>query len=248
MVLRRQVELTLNTLLTAMKQAGCGEPHPIFAGGLRYVPPSAAAGVNRAAFEELSEFGFTEGNKLTSDFEDVLHILGQPRTEYFAYARDTSEQYGVLVAVRGRTGVTAVCQGERVWLQETGEDHPGAVVANLPACEPARFTPFSLPQEEFTREEFDDVYESSPARSREARELDEVFQQPYYGLGEFHAARRANGTRVEAHDTLTYLDLDAGRVAIGMTGQRGNKYITVLPGEPRSLAQRLGSLRAGLDD
>lgn len=246
-MLRQKVELTLNTLLTALRQIGGGDPHPVFAGGLRYVPPSSMAGVNRAAFEELSEFGFTQGNGFVSDFEDVLYILDRPQTEYFAYVRAKTEQYGVLVAVRGRSAVTAVCQGERVWLQEAGEDQPGALVAHLPDFQPARFKPFSLSQEEFNREEVDDLYESSPARSREARELDEVFQQPYYGLGELHAAKRAGGTRTETQDTLTYLDIDAGRVAIAMTGRPGNKYISVGPGEPGSLAQRLGSLRAGLD-
>jgi hypothetical protein len=246
-VLRQQVELTLNTLLTAMRQAGCGDPHPIFAGGLRYIPPSAMNGVNREAFEELSEHGFTRGNGVTSDFEDVLHILDRPQTEYFAYARDMTEQFGVLVAVQGRTAITALCQGERVWMQEAGDDRPSALVANLPKYAPARFTPFSIPQDEFTREEVDDLYDSSPARSREARELDDVFKQPYYGIGEFHAAARANGTRIEAKDSLTYLDVDAGRVAIQLSGSPGNRYITVLPGELALLGQKVAALRAGLD-
>ncbi len=242
-MLRQKVELTLNTLLTALQQVGGGEPHPVFAGGLRYVPPSSAAGVNRAAFEELSEFGFTQGTGFVSDFEDVLHILDRPHTEYFAYVRSQSEQFGALVAVRGRAAVSAVCRGERVWLQEVGEDRPGALVAQLPEYRPARFTTFSLPQEEFNRQEVDDLFEESPARSREARELDEVFQQPYYGLGELHVARRTKEARTETQDTLTYLDIDAGRVAIATS----NRYITVSPGEPGLLAQRLSSLRAGLD-
>ena len=247
-MLRQKVELTLNTLLTALRQVGGGDPHPVFAGGLRYVPPSSTSGVNRAAFEELSGFGFTRGGGFVSDFEDVLHVLDRPQTEYFAYVRAQREQFGVLVAVRGRTAVTAFCQGERVWLREAGEDQPGALVAHLPEYRPARFKPFSLSQEEFNRQEVDDLYESSPARSREARELDEVFQQPYYGLGELHTARRTGGTRTETQDTLTYLDIDVGRVSIAMTGRPGNKYISVSPGEPGSLAQRLSSLRAGLDD
>lgn len=33
MVLAHPVEITLDTLLTAFRHAGCGDPHPIFAGG-----------------------------------------------------------------------------------------------------------------------------------------------------------------------------------------------------------------------
>jgi hypothetical protein len=250
-VVLKQVEFSLNTLLTAMRQVGCGEPHQVFAGGLRYIPPSAANQVNRESFEELSQFGFTQGNGFTSEFEDVLHLLDRPATEYFAYARDMDEQIGVLVAVEGRYAVTAVCQGERVWLKTVGRDNSpvDALVANLPQYAPANFTPFSLPQSDFQQaEEVDDLYDNGPARSLEARRLDEIFGQPYFGVGQFYAAKRANGgPRTLARDSLNYLDVDAGRVAIELSGAPGNRYITVLPGEPGLLGQKVAALRAGLD-
>jgi hypothetical protein len=250
-VVLKQVEISLNTLIAAMGQAGCGEPHQIFAGGLRYVPPSSANHVNREAFEELSQFGLTQGNGLTPEFEDVLHLLDRPATEYFAYARDTDEQFGVLVAVQGRFAVTALCQGERVWLKTVGRDSSpvDALVANLPQRAPAPFAPFSLPQEEVRREEeADDLYDNGPARSRAARQLDEIFAQPYYGVGQLYAAKRTNGgPRTLTQDSLSYLDVEAGRVAIQLSGAPGNRYITVLPGEPGLLGQKVAALRTGLD-
>lgn len=246
----KQVEISLNTLLTAMRQVGCGEPHQVFAGGLRYIPPSSANQVGRAAFEELSQFGVTQGDGFTPEFEDVLHLLDRPATEFFAYARDMDEQLGVLVAVQGRFAVTALCQGERVWLKIVGRDNSpvDALVANLPQRAPASFAPFSLPQDEFQHEEVDDLYDTGPSRSRVARQVDEIFEQPYYGVGELYAAKRVNGgPRTLARDSLSYLDVDAGRVAIELSGAPGNRYITVLPGEPGLLAQKVAALRAGLD-
>jgi hypothetical protein len=250
-VVLKQVEISLNTLLTAMRQVGCGEPHQVFAGGLRYVPPSSAHRVNREAFEELSQFGITQGDGFTPEFEDVLHLLDHPATEYFAYARDLDEQFGVLVAVQGRFAVTALCQGERVWLKTVGWDSSpvDALVANLPPRAPAHFAPFSLPQGEFQHhQEVDDIYDIGPARSRAARQLDEIFEQPYYGVGQIYAAKRVNGgLRTLTQDSLSYLDVDAGRVAILLSGAPGNRYITVVPGEPGLLAQKVAALRAGLD-
>ncbi|MFI9451083.1 ESX secretion-associated protein EspG [Amycolatopsis sp. NPDC052450] len=238
MVLARPVEITLDTLLTAFRHAGCGDPHLVFAGGLRYVPPSSRNGEDRAAFEELGGLGFTEGKRLTSDFEDVLHILDRPDTEYYATVRTEAEQYNVLVAVRGRGAVTAICEGNRVWLKGVRtSDRAAALVLNLPEYPPARFTPFSLPQ--------DDIKDS---RSRDARWLDDVFEQPYFGVGFFAAAKRPNGEkRTEATDGLTYLDLDAGRVAMHVSGSPRNRYVTVLPGEPTLLAQKVAALCASLD-
>lgn len=250
-MVRKQVELSLNTLLTAMRQAGCGEPHQIFAGGLRYIPPSSVKQVNREAFEELSQYGFTQGDGFTAEFEEILHLLDRPATEYFAYARDMKEQLGVLVAVQGRFAVTALCQGDRVWLKTVSPDNNpvDALIANLPPYAPARFTPFSLPQEEFRREEeADDIFDDGPARSRDARQLDEIFGQPYYGVGQFYAAKRSpDGSRTMSRDSMSYLDVDSGRVAMALTGSPGNRYITVLPGEPGLLAQKVTALRTGLD-
>lgn len=245
----KQVELSLDTMLTAMRQAGCGDPHQIFAGGLRYIPPSSANQVDRAAFEELSQYGFTQGRGFTPGFEEVLELLDRPPTEYFAYARTMDEQFGVLVAVRGRFAVTALCQGERVWLKTVSPDNSpvDALIANLPPCAPADFTPFSLPQAEFRHEEeADDLYDGP--RSRAARQLDEIFNQPYFGVGQFYAAKRVNGgPRTLTEDSLGYLDLEAGRVAIHLSGAPGNRYLTVLPGEPGLLGQKVAALRAGLD-
>ncbi|MEU9690968.1 ESX secretion-associated protein EspG [Amycolatopsis japonica] len=249
MVLARPVEITLDTLLTAFRHARCGDPHLIFAGGLRYIPPSSRDGEDRAAFEELGGLGFTEGKRLTSDFEDVLHILDRPNTEYYATVRTEAEQYSVLVAVRGRAAVTAICEGNRVWLKGVRtSDRAAALVMNLPEYPPARFSPFSLPQDDFNGDDGNDLYDEPASRSREARQLDEVFEQPYFGVGFFAAAMRPDGgRRTEATDDLTYLDLDAGRVAMHVSGSPRNRYITVLPGEPTLLAQKVAALRASLD-
>ncbi|MGW4831651.1 ESX secretion-associated protein EspG [Amycolatopsis japonica] len=249
MVLARPVEITLDTLLTAFRHAGCGDPHLIFAGGLRYIPPSSRNGEDRAAFEELGGLGFTEGKRLTSDFEDVLHILDRPNTEYYATVRTETEQYSVLVAVRGRAAVTAICEGNRVWLKGVRTaDRAAALVMNLPEYPPARFSPFSLPQDDFNGAGGNDLYDEPASRSREARQLDEVFEQPYFGVGFFAAAMRPDGgRRTEATDDLTYLDLEAGRVAMHVSGSPRNRYITVLPGEPALLAQKVAALRASLD-
>ncbi|MFG1639496.1 ESX secretion-associated protein EspG [Amycolatopsis sp. NPDC049252] len=235
-----KADISLDTLLTALRQAGCGEPHPVFAGGLRYVPPSAARQTSRAAFEELSEHCFTQGDGFTPEFDDVLHLLDRPATEFFAYARDLTEQIGVLVAARGRTAVTAVCQGTRVWLKGVPPDtHPvDALVANLPPYRAAEFKPFTLPQQDFRDAPVSDVFDDAPARSREAQRLDDLLKQPHVGIGQLYAAKQVDGQRTEARDSLSYLDVDAGRVGIGLAGE----YITVMPGDPVVLGRKVAAL------
>jgi hypothetical protein len=235
-----KADVSLTTLLTALRAAGCGDPHPVFAGGLRYVPPSLKKHADRAAFEELSEFGFTQGDGFTPEFDDLLHLLDRPMTEFFAYARDQRGQIGVFVAVRGRTAVTAVCQGDRVWLKGVPPDtHPvDALIANLPSCQAADIKPFSLPQQDFREEQGSDVFDDAPARSRAAQMLDDLVKEKHHGLGQFYAARREEGLRIEADDSLGYLDGDAGRVGIGVADQ----YICVMPGDPLVLGRKVAAL------
>ncbi|MEU8636666.1 ESX secretion-associated protein EspG [Amycolatopsis sp. NPDC048633] len=222
-----KAEFELNTLLTAMRNVGCGDPHPVFAQGLRYIPPSAKNTINRAAFEELSSYGFTQGDGFTPEFEDVLRLIDHPQQEFFAYARDTEEQIGILVAAQNRSAVTVVCRGERIELAGVDPDtHPAdALVKLLPPYEPAAIKPFSLPQDDFKPQEESDIFDDAPARSREAQELDALFQQPHFGIGQLYAG----------NTTVNYLDLDAGRVGIALA----DGYISVLPGEPKQLSHKL---------
>jgi hypothetical protein len=217
---------SLNTLLTAMRNVGCGDPHPVFAGGLRYVPPSAKQQITREAFEELSPYGFTQGDGFTPEFEDVLHLIDQPAKEFVAYARNTTEQIGVLVAVKGRSKVSVVCRGAQVELADIDDVHPtDALVALLPECRPAAIKPFSLPQGDFRDPPASDIFDDAPARSREAQELDALFQQPHYGVGQLQTEGK----------TVSYLDLKAGRVGIAVA----DGYISVLPGENKNLSHKL---------
>ncbi|MFF1607146.1 ESX secretion-associated protein EspG [Amycolatopsis sp. NPDC058278] len=221
--------LSLTTLLTAMRDVGCGDPHPVLANGLRYIPPSAAERTKRDAFEELSRYGFTQGHGFTPEFEDLLHLVGHPAREYVAYARDTAGQRNVLVAVTGLDKVCVVCRGDRVELSEVDVHPADALVAQLPDYRAVDLKPFSLPQEDFRTPEVSDVFDEE--RSREAQELDALFRQPHFGVGQLHADDK----------TVSYLDLKAGRVGIAVA----DGYISVVPGENKNLSQKLKAATPG---
>lgn len=233
----RATELSLDALLGALREAGFDEPHPVFSGRLRLTPGDQR--LDEAAREELAWLGLLEHGRFVDEFEDVLYALGRADTEYVAHVENQDIRYGVLVAVRGRTGVKVLCSGDRVRLKVLdGTRTPaGALVASLPRYRPARLSAFSLPQEEFQADLADD-------RSPAARAVDALFQQTWFGVGEITVVVREPG-RAEA-GPLSYLDLTDGRVAFEVSGPEGNRYITVLPGEDSLLTDKIAALRDGL--
>ncbi|EFL10824.1 MULTISPECIES: ESX secretion-associated protein EspG [Actinomycetes] len=236
----RATELSLDALLGALREAGFDEPHPVFSGRLRFTADERR--LDRTVREELAWLGLTEHGRFVDEFEDVLYALGRADTEYVAHVENQDIRYSVLVAVRGRTGVKALCRGNRVRLKVLDGTHTpaGALVASLPRYRPAQLTAFSLPQEDFQADHSDD-------RSPAARVVDDLFQQTWFGVGEMTVVVRepARPGRAEA-GPLSYLDLTDGRVAFEVSGPEGNRYITVLPGEDSLLTDKLTALRDGL--
>ncbi|WP_134667069.1 MULTISPECIES: ESX secretion-associated protein EspG [unclassified Amycolatopsis] len=233
----RTTDLSLDALLSALKEAGFAEPHPVFSDRIRFVPDDKP--LDGAVHAELSHLGLLDHGRFTDEFEDVLYALARADTEYVAHVDNQGTRYGVLVAVRGRTGVKVLCSGDRVRLKVLdGTRTPaGALVASLPRYRPARLSAFSLPQEDFQADLTDD-------RSPAARAVDALFQQTWFGVGEITVVVREPG-RAEA-GPLSYLDLTDGRVAFEVSGPEGNRYITVLPGEDSLLTDKIAALRDGL--
>ncbi|WP_024876408.1 ESX secretion-associated protein EspG [Saccharomonospora piscinae] len=228
-------ELTLHTVLDALSRIGCHTPHPVFAGGARYVPPSAAARVAAGTLDELAAAGLTRGERLTPEFEDVLHVLARPHTEYIAHTRSGRAEHSALVAARGRSVVVAVRCDTRVRL-DTATAHllPDLLVDTLPGWdEPEEFEPFTVPAQRLR-----------DGDAQEAHVLHDLLSRPEHGIGYLRVARQPDGgERVRAAGVVCYLDLDVGRVGL----HRAGEHIAVFPGSPSRLASRVAALRATLD-
>ncbi|WP_409462614.1 ESX secretion-associated protein EspG [Amycolatopsis sp. GA6-003] len=234
----RATELSLDALVGALRDAGFAEPHPVFSGQLRFTPDDQR--LDEAVRAELAWLGLTEHGRFVDEFEDLLYALGRADLEYVAHVENQDLRYSVLVAVRGRTGVKALCCGDRVRLKVLDGTPAGALVASLPRYRPAQLSAFSLPQEDFQAD-------FSAERSAAVRTVDALFQQTCFGVGEITVVARepARPGRAEA-GPLSYLDLTDGRVAFEVSGPEGNRYITVLPGEDSLLTAKIAALRDGL--
>ncbi|WP_216214358.1 ESX secretion-associated protein EspG [Amycolatopsis aidingensis] len=247
-MLRRTIELSLPAFLTAGAGAGFARPHPIFSGGAHYLPPRSRERAERQAWEELAGLGLAFGRELAGNLDDAIHVLYRPEAEYWAHVHTQGEQYHLLVAVRGRDAVAAFHQDGTVRLKPAREhDRARTLARNLPRHPAADFVGFSVHRDELARRG-GEPYRPPPARSHEARILDDVLRQPNHGFGQLHVAVVEGAGRMQSATQLTYLDLEAGRVGLESGPPEADQHVTTFPGTPAEIANRLGRIRAGLAD
>ena len=231
----RKVELSVYPLLSLMQKEDMGEPHPVFAGGERYVSPRFAKEAERAVQQELRDAGLGE-RRDHGEFLDLVGVVQHAHLEYYGWITTTDEAYSVLVASRGRAAVLVVRSGTRVRFEPCDLDRMvETLVWRLPDVAVARGEAFSVPQADFHaprgRSDGGVMRRSTPVRPEGARKLDALLKLERVTVAKFYAAKRdAAGVRHRSERWLTGLDTVEGRWALSVSQARRQEWIHVAPG------------------
>ncbi|MFI7677071.1 ESX secretion-associated protein EspG [Actinophytocola sp. NPDC049390] len=243
----RGVELSVHPLLSLIRKERMGEPHPVFAGGERYVSPRFAEEAERAVAQELRDAGLGERRDY-GEFLDLLGVVQHANLEYYGWITTADEAYSVLVASRGRAAVLVVRSGTRVRFEPCELDRMvETLVWRLPDVGVARGEAFSVPQNDFHaprgRTDGGVMRRSAPARPEGARHLDALLRLERITVAKFYAARRdASGERQRSQRWLTVLDTVEGRWALSVTHARRQEWIHVAPGTGEYIGARVAEL------
>ncbi len=239
-----KVELSVYPLLSLMRKERMGEPHPVFAGGERYVSPRFAEEAERAVRQELRDAGLGERREY-GEFLDLVSVAQRASLEYYGWVTTTDEAYSVLVASHGRSAVLVVRSGERVRFEPCDLDRMvETLMWRLPDVGVARGEPFSVPQADFhapkARTDGGVMRRSAPARPEGARRLDALLKLERIAVAKFYAAKRdPSGTRQRSQRWLTVLDTVEGRWALTVAQARRQEWIHVAPGTHQYLGDRV---------
>ncbi|WP_459713643.1 ESX secretion-associated protein EspG [Actinophytocola sp. KF-1] len=243
----RKVELSVYPLLSVMRKERMGEPHPVFAGGERYVSPRFAEEAERAIQQELRDAGLGERRDY-GEFLDLVGVVQRASLEYYGWVTTTDEAYSVLVAAHGRAAVLVVRSGTRVRFEPCDLDRMvETLVWRLPDVGPARGEAFSVPQTDFhapkVRTDGGVMRRSTPARPEGARRLDTLLRLDRRTVAKFYAAKRdVTGTRHRSERWLTVLDTADGRWAVSVARSRRQEWIHVAPGTHQYLGDQVAAL------
>jgi hypothetical protein len=240
----RAVEIPVFPLISLIQKENLGQPHPVFAGGERYVSPRFAAEAERVIERELKEAGIGD----YPDFVDLVGVVQRAEVEYYGWVTTSAESSGLLVASVGRSTVLLTRSGEQIRFERCDFDRAlDSFVSRLPETPAARGDSFSVGHSEFhtprSRVAGSVLRRSAPARPEGARKLDALLDTQRLSVAKLYAAKRnGDGDRQRSAQWLTVLDLVAGRWAISVTRSRHGRWITVAPGSPQVVADQLAEL------
>jgi len=238
---RSAVELSVHPLVSLIHKENLGDPHPVFAGGERYVSHRYTGDAERELRAELADAGLADRDQL-ADFTGMLATIQRARTEFYGWATGNDDTYGVLAAAHGRSAFALRRHGDRVVFQRANADRlADALLEQLPDVPPARGESLSVREQEINSSAPRPVLRrsSGPVRSEQARRLDTLLRTPRNGGAKLYAARRDEaGNRIRSRTWLDLIDLPDGRWAIHLTVNRGERTINAAPATPALVAAR----------
>jgi hypothetical protein len=243
----RAVEISVSPLFSLLQRENLGEPHTILAGGERYFSPRFGVEAEQVIQQELKDAGLGD-KKDYLEFVDVVNVVQQASVEFYGWVTGVGENYGVLVASRGRQAVSAVRTGENVRFERCDVDRMlDVLVSRLPDVPVGRGEPFTVGHADFhsprSRAPGSVMRRSVSARPEAARRLDALLDARRRYVTKIYAAKLdVDGFRQRSERWVTVLDLVDGRWVLSVTQARHQKWIGVGPGTSQSISERLVEL------
>jgi hypothetical protein len=239
------VELSIYPLVSMLKRARLGDPHPVLTGGERYISHRFADEAERWLDAELAAAGLSDRNQL-ADFTGMLAIIQRAQTEFYGWITNDDETYAVLVAAHGRNAFALTRRGDRVAFRRIGPDRlAAALLEELADVPPGRGEAISVREVEVAGAGPRPVLRraSGVARSEQARRLDALFRTPRRGGAKLYAARRDDaGNRLRSQAWLDLIDLPDGRWAVYTTTSRGERTVHAVAATARFVGEKLDDL------
>ena len=242
---RRTVELSVFPLISLIRKEKLGEPHPLFAGGERYVSPRFTAEAERVVREELAGHGLGDRSAL-ADFVEKLALVQQAGTEYYGWMTNGEQKYATLVAGSGRRAVAVMRAGNLVTFEPVdSEELINEFVYRLPDVRAGDGDVIAVRTADIgARQSGAIMRRSQPTRPDGARRLEALLHEPRLGGAKLYAANRdQEGNRRRSREWLTLLDLISGRWLVHPTLGRGERTIHAVPGTAPAIAAKLAELQ-----
>lgn len=235
------VELSVEAVAGLVERERLGEPHPVLAGGERYVSPRMAGRVDEPVRRELADAGLDDRDRL-AELVTALTVVQRAHREFYGWVATGDRTLATVAAAVGRAATAVTRRGDRVSVRRVDARRlVDVVLGQLPAVPRGRGESISVPAAELTPRP--GVLRRPTDGRGDARRLAALLAAPRLGGAKLYAASRdERGDRTRSGEWLSVLDLAEGRWLVYATRAGGDRTVNAVPATAALLADKLTAL------
>ncbi|SEO56562.1 ESX secretion-associated protein EspG [Amycolatopsis saalfeldensis] len=240
-MLRKPVELSLQTFEVLWERLNLGDVHPTLVRGALWYSLDERRQLAADADRELAECGLLRGGRLDDDFVETLHVLQRPRVDYYSWVKSGRGERTVRAAASGRDAVTVVATGQKLYLAACSADSLAQeFTALLPDAPAARLASLTCSDTDLKAIKGGAIPNTTSPSIRDAKQVLRWLNAQHTHFGRLYVAiRDSRGRRRRNEDPPGWADTDQGRILFGVDGSGWVSLSGAGPQEIASKVQRL---------
>ena len=247
-MLRKPVELSLQTYEVLLERQNLGDIHPTLVRGALWYSPDERRQLAADTDAELAQRGLVRGGRLDDDFVETLNVLQRPGVEYYSWVKSDQGERTVRVAASGRDAVSVVAVNQTLYLAPCTPDALAReFTAMLPEAPAAHIASLNCSDTDLNLIKSGEIPSTSNPSIRDAKKVLQWLKAPHTYFGRLYVAvRDSRGKRLRNENPPGWVDTEQGRILFGVDK---SGWVSLAGAGPQDIAKKVqqleGELRSG---
>ncbi|WP_020663840.1 ESX secretion-associated protein EspG [Amycolatopsis benzoatilytica] len=244
-MLRKPVELSLQTFEVLLDRLNLGDIHPTLVRGALWYSPDERRQLAADTDRELHERGLMQRGRLDDELVETMHLLQRPGIEYYSWVKSESGERTVRASASGREAATVVAVNQKLYIAPCSADTLAReFVALLPEAPAARLLSLNCSDADLNLVKTGQAVGHTGPSIRDAKQVIQWLDKPHTYFGRLYVAvRDSRGKRLRNENPPGWADLEEGRILFGIDK---SGWISLSGAGPQDLLKKLQQLENDL--
>lgn len=244
-MLRKPVELSLQTFEVLLERLNLGDIHPTLVRGAMWYSPDERKQLAAETDAELTQRGLLRAGRLDDDFVEVLQLLQRPGVEYYSWVKSDKGERTVRAAASGRDAVSLVAVDQTLYLAPVSADALAREFAMLlPEAPAARIASLNCSDADFNTIKSGVIPSATSPSIRDAKQVLQWIRTPKKYFGRLYVAvRDSRGKRLRNENPPGWIDTEQGRILFGVDK---SGWISLAGAGPQDVVSKLQQIEKEL--
>ncbi|MGV9295542.1 ESX secretion-associated protein EspG [Amycolatopsis sp. NPDC003676] len=245
-MLRKPVELSLQTFEVLLERLNLGDIHPTLVRGALWYSPDERRQLAADTDRELHNSGLMQRGRLSDEVVETMHLLQRPGIEYYSWVKSERGERTVRAAASGRDAATVVAVNQKLYIAPCSADTlVREFIALLPEAPAARVLSLNCSDEDLNLVKSGGQPSGRTSPSiRDAKQVLQWLDKPHTYFGRLYVAvRDSRGKRRRNENPPGWADMEEGRILFGVDK---SGWISLAGAGPQEMAKKLQQLESEL--